>query len=353
MGVDDLHGANLIKFGASNPTTVPKFLLVRFSSIGDIVLTSPVIRCLKEQVPGAEIHFLTKKNYKVVLENHPLVDKLWTTDGALDDVSVDLKAEKFDAIIDLHHNLRTMKLRKMLGVKSYAFSKLNIEKWLLVNLHINKTPAVHIVDRYLATVQRFGVKNDRKGLDFYMEPGAENIIQKLPESHQHGFVAIAIGAQHTTKMMPSEKIGRIVKSLKMPVVLLGGKEDKVRGAQIEMAAGALVWNACGQTTLGESAALLKASKVVISHDTGLMHIAAAFRKPIVSVWGNTVPEFGMTPYLPGNEDRSRIMEVRDLKCRPCSKIGFDKCPKGHFQCMRGIEDEQIIIAVKELLNQKS
>lgn len=285
----------------------------------------------------------------MVLASHPQIHRLWTTDGSLEDVADDLKKEHFDYLIDLHHNVRTLKLKRILKVKSFSFRKLNIEKWLLVNLHINRMPPLHIVDRYIETLSSFGIENDGRGLDFYPEPGAEKVLERLPESHRKQFVAIAIGAQHTTKMMPSEKIGRIIRLLKMPVVLLGGKEDKVRGKQIEMAAGELVWNACGVTTLGESAGLLKAAKVVLTHDTGLMHIASAFKKPIVSVWGNTVPAFGMYPYLPGNERLSKIMEVQDLKCRPCTKIGFDKCPKGHFQCMRGIEEEKIVEAIKSFL----
>ncbi|MBL7923962.1 MAG: glycosyltransferase family 9 protein [Bacteroidia bacterium] len=349
MGVDDLHAANLIKFEASNSQHLPKFLLVRFSSIGDIVLCSPVIRCLSEQVPEAEVHFLTRSPYKMVLEHHPLLNKVLYTDGSLDDVAEALKAEQYDYIIDLHHNLRSLKLKRMLKVPSFSFRKLNIEKWLLVNLHINRMPSLHIVDRYLETLRSFGVQNDHRGLDFYPEPGAEKVMARLPESHQQGFVAIAIGAQHSTKMMPSEKIGRIVKGLGRPVVLLGGKEDRTRGMQVEMAAGELVWNACGHTTLGESAILLRESLAVLTHDTGLMHIAAAYKKPIVSVWGNTVPAFGMYPYLPGHAELSGIMEVNDLSCRPCSKIGYDKCPKGHFQCMRGIDDERIVSALKRFL----
>ncbi|MBK7682956.1 MAG: glycosyltransferase family 9 protein [Bacteroidetes bacterium] len=349
MGIDDLHAANLTKFEASKSLKLPKFLILRFSSIGDIVLTSPVIRCLKEQVQDAEIHYLTKKSYASVLMHHPLIDKLWTTDGTLDDVMDSLKAQKFDYIIDLHNNLRSIKIKRKLKVKSFSFRKLNIQKWMLVNLHINKMPPIHIVDRYMETLQKFKVKNDLKGLDFYSEPGAENVLNKLPATHQQGYVAIAIGAQHTTKMMPSDKIVRVIKALKYPVVLLGGKEDKIRSKQIEMGAMENVWNVCGELSLGESAQIVKAAKVVLTHDTGLMHIAAAFHKPIVSVWGNTVPEFGMTPYFPQNKKLSKIMEVKNLSCRPCSKIGYDRCPKGHFNCMSGIDNAAIVNAIKSFL----
>lgn len=148
--------------------------------------------------------------------------------------------------------------------------------------------------------------------------------------------------------MPSEKISRIIQKSGKPVVLLGGKEDRTRGAQIVMACGEMVFNACGKMSLAESAILLRESAVVLTHDTGLMHIAASFRKPIVSVWGNTVPSFGMTPYMPGEEGTSIIIENNSLKCRPCSKIGFDKCPKGHFECIRGIDDLEIAEAINSL-----
>jgi len=328
---------------------MPKFLIVRFSSIGDIVLTSPVIRCLKEQVKDATVHYLTRTSFHAVLENDPHIDRLWTTDGSLDDVLDDLAAEEYDFLIDLHNNLRTFRLKRNLGVKSFSFRKLNIRKWLLVNFHINRMPKIHVVDRYMDTLSSLGVKNDGRGLDFYTAASDANILDRLPESHRGGYIAVAIGAQHSTKMMPSEKIGRILKAMKMPAVLLGGRKDGLRARQVQMAVGPLVWDTCGQTSLGESAELIRQARVVLTHDTGLMHIASAFRRPVVSVWGNTVPDFGMTPYLPGSETLSRIIGVEDLNCRPCSKIGFDKCPKGHFQCMRGIEDSAILQAMRELL----
>lgn len=329
---------------------MPKFLIVRFSSIGDIVLTSPVIRCLKQQVAGAEVHFLTKENFRQVVENDPGIDRIWTTDGHLDDVINDLKKEKFDAVIDLHHNIRTLRLKRALKTKSYSFPKLNIEKWMLVNLHINKMPGIHIVDRYLSTVKKFGVKNDQQGLGFFIPESTKNPLDELPATHRNGYIAIAIGAQHSTKIMPSEKISRIIQKTGKPVVVLGGKEDRTRGAQIVMACGEMVFNACGKMSLAESAILLRESTVVLTHDTGLMHIAASFRKPIVSVWGNTVPSFGMSPYLPGEEEKSIIIENNSLRCRPCSKIGFERCPKGHFECIRGIDDQLIADALLQHWN---
>ncbi len=160
----------------------------------------------------------------------------------------------------------------------------------------------------------------------------------LPDSHQK-FIAVVIGAQHATKRLPVDKLTELCRKIKGPVVLLGGPEDKERAEEIAHAAGENVFNGCGRFKLDESAFLISKAQKVVTHDTGLMHIAAAFNKPIVSVWGNTVPEFGMYPY---KTDHSKIIQVNGLSCRPCSKIGFNSCPKGHFKCMNLIDLNQII-----------
>ncbi len=309
-----------------------KILIIRFSSIGDIVLTSPVIRCLKKQVNGIELHYLTKKAFETVLAGNPQLDKIHYLENSLSDCIQELKKEKFDYIIDLHHNLRTSWIKTKLGVSSSSFDKLNWQKWLLVNLKRNTLPPVHIVDRYLETVKFLGVKNDHMGLDYFLLK-TYTLAEMLPQSHQ-SYIALVIGAQHATKRLPVDKLTELCKGIKGSVVLLGGPEDKERGEEIIKAAGHHVFNACGKFKLDESAFLISKAQKVISHDTGLMHIAAAFNKPIVSVWGNTVPEFGMYPY---KADYSRIIQVKDLSCRPCSKIGFKNCPKGHFKCMNLID----------------
>ena len=308
-----------------------KILVIRFSSIGDIVLTTPVLRCLKKQL-DVDLHFLTKASFAGLLENNPYVDRVHTISKDLDKTLVEqLKAEQFDQVIDLHNNLRTLRLKRALKVPSKSFPKLNVEKWLLVTFKWRKMPDLHIVDRYMETVKHLGVKNDGEGLDYFIPKSAEVALSRLPSSHASDYVALVIGGQHATKMMPVKKLVELCEALKEPVLLLGGPEDEDRGAQIAEAIGEKVYNACGKFKLDESASLLKQSSWVISHDTGLMHMAAAFKKRIVSVWGNTVPELGMYPYLP--DPKSKIIQVPNLSCRPCSKIGYKKCPKGHFKCM--------------------
>ncbi len=321
-----------------------KILIIRFSSIGDIVLTTPVIRCLKEQKQEIEIHYLTKKVFKGLIENNPYLTKIHTIDKDVKEVVNDLKKENFDFVIDLHNNIRSLQTKTALGKPSASFRKLNFKKWILVNFKINRMPAKHIVDRYLQTVSSLGIKNDNKGLDYFIPEKDEVNIATLPAAHQNGYIGFVIGARHVTKQLPLEKIISICKKLNQPIVLLGGKEDVENGNKIEKAVGATIYNACGKYNLNQSASLVKQATKIISHDTGLMHIAAAFKKEIISVWGNTVPDFGFSPYLPA--PTSRIIEVKNLSCRPCSKIGYDKCPKGHFKCMVEINEEEIIALPK-------
>ena len=310
-----------------------KFLIIRFSSIGDIVLTTPVIRCLKQQVPDAEVHFLTKKRFKNILEHNPYIDKLLLLDESWELMMHELKIEAYDYIIDLHHNLRTLKVKRALKTKSFSFNKLNIQKWLLTTLKINRLPDIHIVDRYLATLKSFNVINDGKGLDYFIPEKDVVIETDIPTSHMHGFIGIVIGAAHNTKKLPVHKLKELCANINYPIILLGGKEDAENGNEIASVDTIKIYNACGKFNLNESADLIRRSKLIISHDTGLMHIAAALQKKIISVWGNTVPEFGMQPYYGNKEVSNFKFQVSGLGCRPCSKIGYDVCPKKHFKCM--------------------
>lgn len=319
---------------------IVKFLIIRFSSIGDIVLTTPVVRNLKQQCDGAEVHYLTKKKYKGILEHNPYVDKIHMLDDNFNDLILELRKEHFHYVIDLHNNLRTARVKLKLHTISFKFNKLNKEKWLMVNFKKNNLPDLHIVDRYLNTVDFFIEKNDLQGLDFFIPDEDEVSLTTLPQTHQNGYIAFAIGAQHATKRLPDEKIVSICRKINQPIILLGDKNDAAVAEKVHADVGENIYNACGKYNLNQSASLVKQAKIVISHDTGLMHIAAAFKKQIISVWGNTIPEFGMYPYLSG--EKSEIIEVKKLNCRPCSKIGFNKCPKKHFKCMNDIDEERIV-----------
>ncbi len=349
-----------------------KILIIRFSSIGDIVLTTPVVRCVKQQT-DCEIHFLTKKKFEKILENNPHVKKVWTIKKNVSEIFFEknilkilfqnyffkkifknyfkkksenhfgnnsgIEKENFDVIIDLHNNLRSRLISFLLGAKTFRFDKLNFEKWLLVNFKINRLPKIHIVDRYLKTVVSLNVKNDGAGLDYFITDKDVVNIPALTNYfiYPNGYIAFVIGAAHATKQLPENKIVEICKKINLPIFLLGGKEDAERGEVIKKMCGVHVLNLCGQLNLNQSASVVQQAKQIITHDTGLMHIAAAFNKDIISFWGNTIPEFGMAPYLSNKKMQEKadeqMMEVHGLSCRPCSKIGFAVCPKGHFNCM--------------------
>ncbi|MGB3005977.1 MAG: glycosyltransferase family 9 protein, partial [Chitinophagaceae bacterium] len=259
----------------------------------------------------------------------------------------ELKTEEYDFIIDLHHNTKTLRVKNALKKKSFSFYKLNIEKYILTSLKINLLPKIHIVDRYLKTVESFGVKNDGQGLDYFISKEEETKREDLPVSHSAGYIACVIGAAHGTKRWPVHKWKEFCEKMDHPIVLLGGPEDEERGNEIALIDNIKVYNACGKFKLNESADLIRKAKLVITNDTGLMHIAAAYKKQIFSLWGNTVPVFGMTPYY-GDEAISEIrFQVPKLWCRPCSKIGYNKCPIGHFNCMEKISVEDLLEKVRQ------
>nr|WP_256534368.1 glycosyltransferase family 9 protein [Lewinella sp. JB7] len=298
-------------------------------------MTSPVVRCVKEQT-GAEVHFLTKENFAATVRHNPHIDRLWLIDRRLSEIAAGLVAEHFTHLIDLHGNLRTLELKQRLLIGNLrngrrpprvtTFAKLNLRKFLLTRLRINRMPDRHIVDRYLAAAAGLGVVNDGKGLDYFIGPNERVDPPAGP------YVAFVIGAAHATKCLEEEQMVDICRALPCPVLLLGGPAEAELGERIA-ASGPGIMNGCGKYSLNGSADLVRQAAVVITHDTGLMHVAAAYRRPIVSVWGNTVPELGMYPYLPDGP-AAVVAEVKGLDCRPCSKIGYAACPRGHFRCMR-------------------
>lgn len=317
-----------------------KILIIRFSSIGDIVLTTPVVRCLKQQVPGVELHYIVKKKFGSVLEHNPYIDHLHLFDGNLRELLKQFKEERFDYVIDLHKTIRSYLVRMSLRRKTLTFRKLSVQKWLMNRFHIDLLPkGIHIVERNLEAVKPLGVINDGKPVDYFTGPEDEAPPGILPESHRRGFIAFVIGGQHFTKRLPLEKLVAVCRQASRPFLLLGGPEDASTAEEIKKQCGDLVCSACGKLSLNQSVSLLRQSTVVIAHDTGLMHISGAFNKPVISVWGSTSDKhFGVWPYL--NSD-SVIAEVNGLPCRPCGNFGLPACPEKHFKCML-LQDEAFI-----------
>ncbi|MDF1573730.1 MAG: glycosyltransferase family 9 protein [Bacteroidales bacterium] len=310
-----------------------RFLVIRFSSIGDIILTTPVLRHLKQQVEDCEIHYLTKSTYATLLEANPYIDRIHSFDGDIKSCIAALRHLEIDYVIDLHRNFRTARIKQGLKRIDFSVHKLNVRKWLLVNLKKNLLPDRHMVDRNLDTIKTFIEERDKQGLDYFIPEAHEVSVDSLPETFKKGYVALAIGAQHETKKLTPELLIRLCQKLEYPLLILGGPEDRKTGEIIiSSLPDKTIVNACGSYSIHQSASLVRQSRLLITHDTGLMHIGAAFQKKIISVWGNTIPRFGMYPYRA--HPSSVPFEVQGLPCRPCSKIGFHKCPKKHFNCMQ-------------------
>ena len=307
-----------------------KVLVIRFSSIGDIVLTSPVLRCLKNK--GFTVHFLVKPKFYTVIEYCPYIDKIHVFQNRAICIPI-LRKEKFDYIVDLQNNLTSRLLCRWLNCPSATFPKLNIRKFLVVLFKTKSIlPRQHIVDRYFEAVKKLSVEKDSKGLEFFI--GSEKIsdaVKKVSEP----YVAIVVGGSYGTKKISLKVLRTICANVSdKKIILLGDEKD---GIEVEVLTREFshVENWCGRANLHESAYLIQKAEFVVTSDTGLMHIAAAFKKKIYSLWGNTIPEFGMYPYLP--HPASRIIENNRLWCRPCSKLGYQKCPLGHFKCMNDLD----------------
>lgn len=320
-----------------------KILVIRFSSLGDIIYTTPIVRCLKNQLPQAEVHLLTKPSFSYIYTENPYLDKLLLLKSSLRDTIEEIRGNRYDVLIDLHNNLRTTIIKGCVPVKAYTYNKQRLLKWLSLKLKKNLVPPIHLVDRYFKTVEALGVKNDGQAIDYFLDKNLalENL---LPLTHQVQYVAFVIGATHFTKRMPNAKVASICNQIQLPIVLLGGKDVEQNAEEIQRRSSGLIYNACGKTSLNESVFIVSKAKAVIGFDTGLTHIAEAFNKPIASIWGSTIPELlGVQPY---KVDRSLIAGV-SLPCRPCSKFGLSYCPKGHFKCMWNIKENTIVDFVNE------
>ena len=298
---------------------------------------------------NVEIHALTKKQYGSLYRNNPNIDVVheWSEENR--ELVKELKNQSFDFVVDLHKNIRTQKIKSILKQKSFTFPKINVQKWLYVNFKYNKMPNVHVVDRYFEAVRPLGVKNDLKGLEFYRDNDSHVNKQTLTKGED--YICFAIGAQFATKKMPVKKLAEIISKIDIPVVVIGGKEDVKEGEELcKILPEKRVYNTCGEYSIEGSASIVEQAKVLVTHDTGMMHIAAAFKTPIVSIWGNTVPEFGMYPYRPDDSRSYTIHEVKTLSCRPCSKIGYAKCPKKHFKCMTDQNKDEIISSIQNFIS---
>jgi heptosyltransferase-2 len=285
-----------------------------------------------------------------LVASNPYIHQCHYLDNDLEATIAELKKIEFDYIIDLHHNLRSWKIKKAFGVKAFSYQKLSVKKLLLAKLHINLLPKTHVCERYIDTLQHFKVVNDGKGLDYFSPNNHSFTAANLPTSHQAGFVAFVIGASYFNKKMPVAKWIQLAEKINWPIVLIGGKEDQTDANLITASNSRSIYNACGKYSLEESASIIQMSKLVVAHDTGFLHVAAAFKKPSITIWGATSPALQFEAYYPSENTPAHFNSlVPHLNCQPCSKQGSGQCPQGHFACMQLQDIDLIAAKVKSFL----
>lgn len=313
-----------------------KILIIRFSSIGDIVLTSPIMRCIKMQ-KNLEIHYLTKAEYSILLSTNPYVDKVFVVKNNLNYVISDLKLENYDFIIDLHNNLRSWWVKFNLRVSSRNLQKHNWKKYLLIYFNCNYN-IDHVVDRYFEVVKKLNVVNDNNGLDYFF-----NENTSIDFNINQTFIAWSIGGSSIYKKLSKKQILEVVNQVSYPIVLLGGVDEiSIGDTLVQECSHKKIYNFCGKISLDQSAYLIKNSALVLTNDTGLMHIAASFQKPIISFWGCTKPSLGFSPYM--TSDKS-IQIIARSSSRPCSKHG-SHCRFKLNPCIKEIDSMMILEAIE-------
>ena len=321
-----------------------KVLIIRLSSLGDILLTTPFLRTLKSKYHGIKLDFILKKQYRDALLNNPNISELYFYEKDkkyIEKLISDLIKEDYDIVIDLQNNFRSSAITRALNIGTYRFNKRILDKFLLVKFKINNlkhAPPVPV--RYASTLPDFDL--DEEGLELLSPNHPAGLI-----GGKNKLIGFAPGSRHYTKMWPKEyfqRLGNFLVESGYNVVLFGGKDDipvcSVISGQIP---GSI--NLCGEDDLLQTAVDMKQCRVVVCNDSGMMHTACAMKIPVLAIWGSSVKEFGFTPY----KNNNLILENNSLTCRPCSHIGRERCPKGHFKCMLETGPEKTYEALMKFL----
>lgn len=338
-----------------------KILIIRLSSIGDVVLTTPVIRLLKQNFPNCEIDFVVKSQFANILTAHPFINRILIFDKndaaySLKNIRKQIIAQKYDLIVDLHKNIRSVYLTIGTGAATVVrYKKDALRRFLFVKFRIQpKRKFLPVYQRYLACLSFLGIQDDFAGPDFFVDQSIRSAIAKKYAKYLGEYssliIGVAPGASFKTKRwIPegfAEVIDRLINEQNAGIILFGNKEDRniTRSLRIKNRTGAL--DVAGELSIEETAALMSHCHTVITNDTGLMHIATALGKKVVAIFGSTTEELGFFPY---NTEFS-VMQNNSLNCRPCSHIGRQKCPKKHFKCMKEISPKRVYDTVVNMLD---
>jgi heptosyltransferase-2 len=337
-----------------------KILIIRLSSIGDILLTSPFVRQVRKQFPDARLDYLIKEQFYDLMRFNPHISHLYTLTVPNRDAEKKLKKEfkqtGYQIIFDLHNNLRSNFFKRGIGAAALqSINKNKLKQQLLVLFKINCYRSIQsIPERYLKVAEEYHVQDDGLGLEIYWQKDQEATAAKkireagMPTVAQ--YVCMAPGAAHYTKRWPIDYFSTLSEKIirqDLKVVLLGGEDDKEWGRLL--AKKAEIFDLTGKLNLLETAVILSRARAAVTNDSGLMHMATAVNIPVIAIFGSTVREFGFFPY----RGESLVIENKQLSCRPCTHIGRNNCPKRHFKCMIEIKSDDVYHALNQLISSQN
>ncbi len=318
-----------------------KILIICFDDLGKVILASPLVRCIKQQIQDVELHFLTSRKLACVPESNPYITKTYMLDESELLMMHELEIEAYDLLIDLQNNHLSNKVKHQLANKHFTVPVQLFKEWVYTNLHINLLANTHFVQNSFTAIAKLNVLNDGKGLDYFIPAKDELKQSDIPAAHSYGFIGIIIHAPKNTQQLPVHHLQELCRLIDYPIILLGSSNEKSFGDAIASVDDIRIYNSCGKFNIHETAALINRAKLIISQDSGYMQMAAAFKKQVISIWGSSSPVLNSLPYFGNSNITHHSFEVKELGCRPCHKNGYGACPKKHFKCME-LQDVQAI-----------
>jgi len=328
-----------------------KILILRMSSIGDIVLAFPFIRLLRKKFPEVRIDFVVKKEYEELLKSNRNISSIYSFNSQkgfkeLKKLKKKIKQERYTYIFDIHRSLRSYYLRKFSGAKKvFLYKKYRIRRWLLIRLKLNLFNKITPVYKaYINSARKMGLVDDKLGFDFNIDDRyirkIDGLLEKENINSGDFLIGVCPGAGYENKCWTVEGFSKVCKflisKLNAKVLLIGDKEDFNKGEMVSSSIGDKAHNFCGRLSIMESAALISKCQLVIANDAGPMHIAEALNKKLVAIFGPTVEEFG---YFPVNTNAVIVQKM--LFCRPCSNNGWKRCYRIETECMKSISSEDV------------
>lgn len=322
-----------------------RILCVRFSSIGDILLTTPLVRALKRRHPDAELLFVTKRSMAPLVADNPHLTQVLALEPGepITDFARRVRALGPTHGLDLHGSLRSAALRLLVRCRWSDYSKRKLARTTLIATKIDLYGNhIAVAERYFEAARHLDVHPDGGPPEFFLSTAAREragrwLAQRGLDAKP--FAALAPGAAHATKRWPLAHWQALAERLQRAgygLLAVGGPEDRDLAGQL----GSTVASAAGECTLQETGACLARAAVLVSGDTGVMHMATGVGTPVVALFGPTVEAFGFFPYT----QRAVVLE-RDLSCRPCSAMGTERCPLGHHRCLDDVLPDQVAAAV--------